>query len=87
MPAAVWFKLSGHGWCVRHGVVAFLGFGGWNIADWLRKSSMVEPIDPFEGSEPDGLEIAPWPSSVDDLSLADRSGTVAAGQPRKPGEG
>jgi hypothetical protein len=30
---------------------------------------MVEPVDPFEGSELDCLERAPWPAPADQLSL------------------
>jgi hypothetical protein len=30
---------------------------------------MVEPVDPFDGSELDGLEVVPWSLSVDHLGL------------------
>lgn len=38
-----------HGGLLHHGVVAFLGFSGRDIADGLEKPSVVEPVDPFEG--------------------------------------
>lgn len=30
---------------------------------------MVEPIDPFQGSELDRFEVPPWPAPMDDLGL------------------
>ena len=50
-------------------VVAFLCFSGRDVSDGLEKSSGVEPVDPFEGSELDRLEGAPWAPPVDDFSL------------------
>ena len=65
MPEAIWFKLRRHGWPFQHGVVAPLGFCRRYVADGLQDSSIVEPIDPFEGCELNGLKISPWPASVD----------------------
>lgn len=50
--------VSAHFWWtdLKHGVVVFLGFGWRYVADGLQEPSVVEPIDPFEGSELDGLE-------------------------------
>lgn len=55
----------------QHVVVALPGFGWRNVADGLQKPSVVEPVDPFEGSELDGLEATPWPAPVDHLGLVE----------------
>ena len=44
----------------QHGVVALLGFGWRYVADGLQEPSVVEPVDPFEGGELEGLEVPPW---------------------------
>src|SRR5258706_12931091 len=36
---------------------------------WLQEPSVVEPVDPFEGGELDGLEVPPWSAPVDQLGL------------------
>ena len=53
----------------QHGVVALLGFGWRYVADGLQEPSVVEPVDPFEGGELDGLEVPPWSAPVDQLGL------------------
>ena len=55
----------------QHGVVALLGLCRRYVADGLQEPSIVEPIDPFEGSELDGLEVSPWSAPVDHLSLVE----------------
>ena len=50
-------------------MVVFLGFGGWDDANWLQKSAVVEPVDPFQGGELNGVEVAPRPAPVNDLGL------------------
>jgi len=52
-------------------VVACFGFGGRDVADRLQQPAIVEPVDPFQGGELDGLERAPWSASVDHLSLVE----------------
>lgn len=42
LPAAVWFKLCGHGLFVQHGIIALFGFGGRDIADRFQKAPVVE---------------------------------------------
>lgn len=69
MPEAIWLKLCGHGWSVQNGVVALLGFGGWDVPVWLQDRPVVEPVDPFEGCVFHGLEAAPWTTTVDNLGL------------------
>ena len=54
-----------------HGIVAFLGFGWRDVADGLQQPAIVEPVDPFQRCELDGLERAPWSTSVDDLGLVE----------------
>ncbi len=56
---------------MQHGVVALLGFGRGDVSDGLQEPSVVEPIDPFEGGELDGLEAAPWPAPMDHLGLVE----------------
>jgi hypothetical protein len=53
------------------GIVARFGFGGWDISDRLQEASIVEPIDPFEGCELDGLEASPRSTPMDDLGLVE----------------
>jgi hypothetical protein len=48
LPKAIRFKFCGHAGAVQHGVVAFLGFGRWNIADGREGPAVVEPVHPFE---------------------------------------
>ena len=48
-------KSRGHGWLIQHGVVALLGFGRRDVADGLQQPAIVEPVDPFERGELDGL--------------------------------
>ena len=40
---------------LRHGIVAFLGFGRRDVADGFQQPAIVEPVDPFERGELDGL--------------------------------
>ena len=63
------FESRRHGGLLHHGVVAFLGFSGRDVADGLEEPSVVEPVDPFEGGELNRLERAPWPTPVNDFSL------------------
>jgi len=55
----------------QHGVVALFGFGRRDVADGLQEPSIVEPVDPFQGRELDGLEAAPWPAQMDYLGLVE----------------
>ena len=43
---------------------------GWrDVTDRLQKASVVEPVDPFERRELDGLQRFPWSAPMDDLGL------------------
>ena len=43
-------------------------FYGWDVTDGLEQSAMIEPVDPFECSQFDGL--AGWPApEVDHFGL------------------
>jgi len=70
-PRLFGFKLCSHGRLFQHGVVALLGFGRRYVADGLQEPSVVEPIDPFEGGELDGLEVSPWSAPVDHFGLVE----------------
>ncbi len=45
------------------------GLGGRDVSDGLQKASVVEPIDPFERRELDGLQRFPRSAPTDDLGL------------------
>ena len=49
------FESRGQLLLVEHGVVALLGFGRGDVAYWLQQPAIVEPVDPFERGELDGL--------------------------------
>jgi hypothetical protein len=55
LPEAVSFESRGPGWVIQHGVVALLGFGRRDVADGFQQPAIVEPVDPFERGELDGL--------------------------------
>jgi hypothetical protein len=69
LPEAVWFDLCCQCNLLQLGVVALLDLGWRHIADRLEEATIVEPVDPFEGSELDCLQRAPWPAPADQLSL------------------
>jgi len=37
-------------------MVGGLGLGGRDVPDWLEEATIIEPVDPFERGELDGLE-------------------------------
>src|SRR6516165_5872349 len=41
------------------------------VSDGLQEPSVIEPINPFQGGELDGLIAAPWPAPVDHLGLVE----------------
>jgi hypothetical protein len=65
------FESRGHGWLSQHSVVALLGFSRRDVADGLQQPAIVEPVHPFQRRELDGLERAPWSTSVDHLGLVE----------------
>jgi hypothetical protein len=71
LPEAILFESRGHGCAVQHGEVAFLGFGRGDEADGLQNPAIVEPVQPFESCELDGVEVTPRSTSMDDLSLVE----------------
>ena len=46
------FESRRHVGLLRHGIVAFLGFGWRDVADGLQQPAMVEPVDTFERGIP-----------------------------------
>jgi hypothetical protein len=56
LPEAVSFKSRRHGGLLRHGIVAFLGFGWRDVADGLQQPAIVEPVHPLRRRELDSLE-------------------------------
>ena len=71
MPEAVWLESRCHCWLIQRGVVALLGLGRRDVADRLQQPAIVEPVDPFQRRELDGLERPPRPTSMDDLGLVE----------------
>ena len=65
------FESRRHGWVGQHGEVAFLGFGGRDEADGLQKPAIVEPVYPLECCQLNSLEVAPRPSSVNELGFVE----------------
>jgi hypothetical protein len=39
------------------------------VADWLEQPDAVEPVDPFQGRELHGLQVAPRAAAADHLGL------------------
>ena len=62
-------KLSSDLHRVQHGEISLFGLGGRDVSDGLQKASVVEPVDPFEGRELDGLQRFPGSAPTDDLGL------------------
>ena len=71
MPEAIWFESRGDRVPLDLGIIARFGLGGRDISDRLEQAPIVEPVDPFEGGELDGLEAAPGPAPVNDLGFVE----------------
>jgi hypothetical protein len=71
LPEAVSFESRRHDGLLRHGIVAFLGFGRRDVADGLQQPAIIEPVHPFQRRELDSLERPPGPAAVDDLGLVE----------------
>ncbi len=69
MPEADWVKLGSDLHLVQRREISLFGLGGRDVADRLQKASVVEPIDPFERREFDGLQRFPRSAPTDDLGL------------------
>ena len=61
MPEAVSFESRCHGRFFEHGIVACLSFRRRDVADGLQQPAIVEPVDPLQRRELDGLEGAHGP--------------------------
>ena len=53
------------------GIVACFSFGGRDIPDRFEQAAGIEPIDPFEGRELDGLERPPRAAPMDQLGFVE----------------
>jgi hypothetical protein len=53
------------------GIIACFGLGGRDISDGFEQAAVVEPVDPFERGEFDGLDAAPRSAPVNDLGLVE----------------
>ena len=76
MPEAIWVKLSGDLHLVECGEISWFGRRWRDIADRLEKASVVEPVDPFEGCEFDGLQRFPRPATTYALGLVKAVGVL-----------
>ena len=71
MPEAISFELRGDVRLVHHGVISQLSFGRRDVADGLQQPAIVEPINPFQRCELDGVERPPRPAPMDDLGFVE----------------
>jgi len=61
------------------GVIARFRLSGRHVADRFEEAAVVEPVDPFEGSELDRLKALPWAKAVDDLGLVEAADGLREG--------
>ena len=52
-------------------VVVGFELGGWDASEFVEESSVVEPVDPFEGGELEVVEAAPWSFVADEFGLVE----------------
>lgn len=64
---------------VEQSLVALLGFGRRDVADGLQQPEVVEPVDPGQRRELDGVEGSPGPPPMDDLGLVWAVGRLGEG--------
>jgi hypothetical protein len=50
-------------------IIPILSLGGWDVADGLKESLMVEPGHPFEGGELQGFDRFPGRPAMDQFGL------------------
>jgi hypothetical protein len=50
-------------------MVSILSFGWVNVFDWIQKTAVVEPVEPFQGVELERLSVAPKSTSMDYLGF------------------
>jgi hypothetical protein len=55
LPEADLVKLGGDFGLFQHGEKSLFSFGGRDVADGFQEASMVEPVDPCQRCELDGL--------------------------------
>ena len=52
-------------------VILLFELDGWDISDGFEYSSVVVPVDPFEGCKLDVFQVAPGTASIDDFSFVE----------------
>lgn len=52
-------------------IVARFGLGGRDVANGFEEAPVVQPVNPFQGDEFDGLQGAPWSAAPDHLGLVE----------------
>jgi hypothetical protein len=62
-------KSGGEVGLLQHGKISLFSFSGRDVTDGFEQTSMVEPVDPFQGCELDGVKRSPRPTSMDHLGL------------------
>ena len=60
-------------------VVVVFELGGRDAPELAVKSTVVEPVDVFEGGELDVIEAVPWTSATDELGLVEPDGGLGQG--------
>jgi hypothetical protein len=53
-------------------VVAVFELGWWDAAVVFEESTVVEPVDPFEGGEFEVVEAVPWSAVADEFGCRAR---------------
>jgi hypothetical protein len=46
-------------------------FGRRDVANRLKQSTVIEPINPLEGGELNGMEVTPGPAAINELGLVE----------------
>ena len=52
-------------------VVQVFELGGWDASEFVEQTSMVEPVDPFQGGEFEVVETARWSFVADEFGLVE----------------
>jgi len=63
--------LRGHGHAVQHGVVVGFGLGRRNVAYGFEQPLAVEPVDPLQCGELDGLQAPPRSATMDHFGFVE----------------
>lgn len=80
-PEAMWFESGCDRLFIERRKVDGLCFGRGDVSDGIEETSVVEPVDPFEGGVFDGFHRFPWiapPAGFSPKETVDRLGEGVA---------